>query len=76
MKTEHSAAQNGTYLQLNGAQYDIHAIEAQVCSAWAAAGHRRRSIYRLRVYIKPEEHAVYYVINNHHYGSIPLCAEA
>ena len=63
---------NATYVQYQGGEYDLAAIERRARSAWAAAGHRRAGIYRLRLYIKPEERLVYYVINNREHGALPL----
>ncbi len=65
-------ATSAAYVQYRGGEYDLADIERRVRSAWAAAGHRRAGIYRLRLYVKPEENAVYYVINNREHGVLPL----
>ena len=65
-------AESSVYFQVDGAEYDIRAIEAQVRAAYFAQGYGRNSIRKLRIYIKPEDHAVYYVINEKKHGQLPL----
>ena len=66
------AAESSVYFQIGGAEYDIRAIEAQVRAAYYAQGYGRNSIRKLRLYIKPEDHTVYYVINEKKHGQLPL----
>lgn len=40
--------------------------------AFTADGHRASSIKSLKVYLKPEEYAAYYVINDTYAGKVNL----
>lgn len=59
-------------IQYAGKEFDLAAIEESVKKAWEAEGHRAKSMKKLEIYIKPEEHAAYYVINSKKDGRIDL----
>ena len=65
------ASQN-VYIQFDGKEVLTAEILEQVKEAWKAEGHRVSSIKSLDVYVKPEEHAAYYVINEKTTGRIAL----
>lgn len=51
---------------------DINAVVDRVKEIYVADGHRESSIKSLQVYVKPEENAAYYVINDKINGRIDL----
>lgn len=57
-------------LQYGGQELDVAALREQVIATYVEAGHRRGRISKLNLYIKPEDHKVYYVINDKVSGSI------
>lgn len=59
-------------IQAAGNEWDTAAVKEQVIAAYVAAGHTRSSISSLTVYIKPEEHKAYYVINEKTIGSVDI----
>ena len=58
------------FVQYNGKQVEEKEIVASVKAAWVEAGNKVGDIKTLDLYIKPEEAAVYYVINETEKGSI------
>ncbi len=63
-----------TYVEFAGNQVLLSAVEARVKAAYVAEGHRESSIKTLKVYVKPEENAAYYVINDNNVGRVDLFA--
>lgn len=55
-----------------GNQYEEKDIVQKVKDAWVAAGKKIKDIQNLNIYIKPEETAAYYVINEGESGKIAL----
>ncbi len=55
-----------------GNQYEERAILSGIKDAWVAAGKKVKDIKELSVYIKPEEGAAYYVINDKESGKVVL----
>lgn len=62
VKKEVENSQN-IYVEYQGKQYEQQDIINRVKDAWAQSGHRIASIKTLDIYIKPEDNAVYYVVN-------------
>ena len=60
------------YLQAGGAEWNISDYKARVEDAYVAEGHRKSSIKKMVVYLKPEEGKAYFVINDSVNGSIDL----
>ncbi len=58
------------FIQYAGKEVTVATIEERVKKAWEAEGHRASSIKKLDIYIKPEEAAVYYVINGKNAGRV------
>ena len=61
-----------TYIQFAGAEYKESEIREKVEEAYKAEGHRVSSIKSMELYIKPEEGAAYYVINDNTTGKVEL----
>ncbi len=55
-----------------GKQYEEKAILTKIKDAWLETGKKVKDIRDLNIYIKPEESAAYYVINNKESGKIAL----
>lgn len=51
------------YVQYAGSEVSIEKLEAEAKKAYAALGHKEEEIETLTLYVKPEEHTVYYVVN-------------
>lgn len=49
-------------VQFNGKEYDTNEI-AEMCRAAYKADNSRKQVRSLEIYIKPEEHKAYYVVN-------------
>jgi len=61
-KKETEKSQN-IYIEYQGKQIEQQDIINRVKDAWTQSGHRLTSIKTLNIYIKPEDNAVYYVVN-------------
>lgn len=62
------------FVQFAGNQVSYSSVEERVKAAFVAEGHRASSIKNLKIYIKPEENAAYYVINEDNVGRVDLFA--
>lgn len=60
------------YLQFGGRESTLDSVVAKATDAYVADGHRASSIKKLQVYVKPEESAAYYVINDKYAGRVDL----
>ena len=58
------------FVEYCGKQLEDKAIVAAIKKAWTDAGHKVGDMKTLDLYIKPEEAAVYYVINQTETGKI------
>ena len=61
-----------TFVEYNGKQVEEKEIIANIKKVWVEAGNKVGDIKTLDLYIKPEESAVYYVINEKESGSIEM----
>lgn len=61
-----------TYIQFAGNEYKESEIMEKVEAAYKAEGHRVGAIKSIELYVKPEEGAAYYVINDKNYGKVEL----
>ena len=59
-------------LQFNDREFDLDAIEANVKKNWKDSGKKLSEIVDLDMYVKPEEAAVYYVVNKETEGKVEL----
>lgn len=60
------------FVQLANNEIAVSPVIDQVKAEWVAAGHKESSIKTLNLYVKPEESAAYYVINEKHTGKVDL----
>ena len=60
------------FIQFSGDELHVSEITQKVYDAWVDENHPKSSITSLHVYIKPEEHAAYYVINETETGKVEL----
>lgn len=58
------------FVEYNGKQTEDKAIVAAVKKAWTEAGNKLGDMKTLQVYIKPEDAAIYYVINETESGKL------
>jgi hypothetical protein len=54
---------SNVYVEFQGKQTLTTDVVAAVKKQWSAAGNKIKDIATLDLYVKPEENAVYYVIN-------------
>lgn len=59
-------------IQYQNNDTEIARIEEKVKAQFVAEGHRAGAIKKLDIYIKPEEYAAYYVINEKFSGRVDL----
>ncbi len=59
-------------LQSAGAEWNLADVKERVLAAYVAQGHRRGRVSEFTLYLKPEEHKAYYVINGKITGDITL----
>ena len=64
------ATKKTLFVQYNGKQVEEKDIVASVKKAWTDAGNKVGEIKTMEVYVKPEEDAVYYVINETEAGKV------
>lgn len=60
------------YVEYQGLQVEEKEVIAKVKELWVNDGNKIKDIKELKLYIKPEESAVYYVINEETSGKIEL----
>lgn len=60
------------YIQFEGREDAVQNVIVKAKEAFVADGHRESTIKSLRVYLKPEESAAYYVINEKYAGKVDL----
>ena len=60
------------YLQYAGKEFSSADLTAKVKEIWKEMGRKAADLKDIKVYVKPEENAAYYVINNEETGSFGL----
>lgn len=60
------------YVEYAGKQVEEKAVIAKVKALWVADGNKIKDLKTLNLYVKPEENAAYYVINENVSGKIEL----
>lgn len=60
------------YLQYAGKEFSSADLTAKVKEIWKEMGKKAADLKGIKVYVKPEENAAYYVINNEETGSFGL----
>lgn len=58
------------FVEYAGKQVEDKALVAKAKELWVAEGNKIKDIKTLNIYIKPEENAAYYVINEETSGKI------
>ena len=58
------------FVQYDGKQVEEKEIVASVKAAWTEAGNKVGDIKTMEVYVKPEENAIYYVVNGDVTGKV------
>ena len=71
-KTATKLATKELYFEFADKQYEVSTINEMVEKAYVAAGHKASAIKSIRLYVKAEDSAVYYVINEKEQGRIDL----
>lgn len=66
------AAEPKVYIQFGAGESSVDTIVEQIKAEYVNQGHRVSSIKDLRVYLKPEDGAAYYVINEKVAGRVDL----
>lgn len=59
-------------LQFAGQEASIDVVVANAKNAFVAEGHKESEIKEIQIYVKPEEYAAYYVINQEFSGRVNL----
>lgn len=60
------------HVEFSGKTIESKDVIANVKKIWTDAGNKVKDIKTLDLYVKPEENAVYYVINETESGSVTL----
>ncbi len=60
------------FVQFQGQEAVVEEVVKKATEEYVASGHRAASIKSLQIYLKPEEHAAYYVINQKAAGKVEL----
>lgn len=71
-KVEKKEFEPEVFVQFYGNESAVKDVVERAKDAFVAEGHRASSIKTLKVYLKPEEYAAYYVINEKSVGRINL----
>ena len=71
-KAEKAELKPGIVLQFQGSETTVDEAVEKIKAQFVAEGHRVSTIKDLQVYLKPEEAAAYYVINQKFAGRIDL----
>lgn len=59
------------YVQFNGHEINMDELSEQAKAAFKAE-HKRTAVLSCRIYLKPEDNAAYYVVNDSYFGRIDL----
>ena len=60
------------YIQFQGQEAVVEEVIEKAKKQFVEEGHRMSTIKTIQVYLKPEEYAAYYVINQKHAGRVDL----
>lgn len=67
-----SSSTTEVFVEFYGQQSSVEAVEEKVKAAFVNEGHKMSTIKSLKIYLKPEEQAAYYVINDKFAGRVNL----
>ncbi len=59
-------------IQFGGGEWSLDALKEQAVATYVAAGHAAEQVSELKLYVKPEEHKAYCVLNGDFNSSIDL----
>lgn len=71
-KAEKEPLKPEVFIQYQGQEAVVEEAIKKATDEYVAAGHRASSIKSLQVYLKPEENAAYYVVNQKAAGKVDL----
>lgn len=60
------------FVEFYGQQSAIEDVKKKITDSFVAEGHRASTIKSLKIYLKPEDHSAYYVINEKFAGRVDL----
>ena len=66
------AVEEEVYVQYSNNEASTTSIIEKVKAAYIAEGHNAESIEKIRVYVKPAENMIYYVVNDDYASGISL----
>lgn len=72
VKAARAEIKTALYVQFAGNEVTEADIIDKVKAAYVAEGHKESAIKEINLYVKPEEYAVYYVINDKAIGKVNL----
>lgn len=72
VKAAKAEIKTALYVQFAGNEVTEADIIDKVKAAYVAEGHKESAIKEINLYVKPEEYAVYYVINDKAIGKVNL----
>lgn len=72
VKAAKAEIKTALYVQFAGNEVTEADIIDKVKAAYVAEGHKESAIKEINLYVKPEEYAVYYVINDKAIGKVDL----
>lgn len=71
-KKEKEEVKPEVYIQFQGQEAVVEEVIEKAKKQFVDEGHRMSTIKTIQVYLKPEEYAAYYVINQKHAGRVDL----
>ena len=71
-KKEKEEVKPDGYIQFQGQEAVVEEVIEKAKKQFVDEGHRMSTIKTIQVYLKPEEYAAYYVINQKHAGRVDL----
>ena len=71
LKAAAANAKTTVYIQYKGMENGVDDLVAAARAGYRAA-HKRKPISSIKIYIKPEEYAVYYVVNDSYFGKVDM----
>ena len=70
--TKKKEVQPEVYIQFSGNESIVDAITKKAKDQFIAEGHKEEDIKSLKIYLKPEDNAAYYVVNEENAGKVDL----
>lgn len=70
--TKKKEVQPEVYIQFSGNESVVDVITKKAKDQFIAEGHKEEDIKSLKIYLKPEDNAAYYVVNEENAGKVDL----